>query len=193
MQNLAIAAVATAVFVGAGAGAVSHNGTPQSMSDQFNPMIEGQAIAPDEALIDGISQSPEHKAFAAALKGAHLDAVLKSAGPFTVFAPTDTAFAKLQPGTPMARTMRYAIVTGRYDSQSLLKLINDGGGQARLPTLEGGMIVATLNGPTNIALMDEEGNFANISIYDIIQSNGVLQVVDRVLLPKGGERRLATR
>ena len=194
MQNLAIAALSTALFVGAGAGAMTQEATPaQSQSDLSNPMIEGQAIAADQTIGEGIALSPEHKAFTSALQAAHLDALLKGAGPYTVFAPSDAAFAKLQPGVPMVRTLRYAIVMGRFDSQALLKLINSGSGQAQLPTLDGGTIVATLNGPTNIVLMDEEGNFSNISIYDIYQANGVIQVVDHVLLPKGSEKRMAAR
>jgi len=93
--------------------------------------------------------------------------------------------ALLQPGNRAAaeKSASYLVVKGRYDSQTLLKLIGENGGQAKLVTLEGGSLIAMLNGPTNIALMDQKGSVADISIYDIYQSNGVIQVIDKVVSP----------
>jgi uncharacterized surface protein with fasciclin (FAS1) repeats len=79
--------------------------------------------------------------------------------------------------------MGYLVVKGKLDSQTLLKLINENGGQANLTTIEGGKLVAQMNGPTNIVLIDEKGQTANIAIYDIYQANGVMQVIDKVVTP----------
>jgi uncharacterized surface protein with fasciclin (FAS1) repeats len=128
----------------------------------------------------------------AELRAAGLADTLKGKGPYTVFAPTNEAYAALPHGTvasllqnraAAAKSVGYLVVKGRYDSQALLKLINENGGEAKLVTLEGGSLVATLNGPTNIALMDQKGNVADIAIYDIYQSNGVIQVIDKVVSP----------
>ena len=89
--------------------------------------------------------------------------------------------------------MGYLVVPGRYDSQTLLRVIGEGGGQAKLRTAEGGVLVARMNGPTNIVLMDEKGETADIAIYDIYERNGVMQVVDHALEPGAGARQIASR
>jgi len=113
---------------------------------------------------------------------------LKAHGQFTVFAPTNDAMAAAgnQPKSTLARRMSYLIVPGKYDSQALLKVIEEAGGEARLRTAEGGTLVARMNGPTNIAIMDEKGNMADIAIYDVRDRNGIIHVVDHVLEPGGG-------
>ena len=85
----------------------------------------------------------------------------------------------------LARRMSYLIVPGKYDSQALLRVISEAGGEARLRTAEGGVLVARMNGPTNIVLMDEKGNTADIAIYDVRDKNGIIHVVDRMLEPGG--------
>ena len=82
--------------------------------------------------------------------------------------------------------MSYLIVPGKYDSQALLKVIEEAGGEARLRTAEGGILMARMNGPTNIVVMDEKGNTADIAIYDVRDRNGIIHVVDHVLEPGGG-------
>jgi uncharacterized surface protein with fasciclin (FAS1) repeats len=198
MQHLAIAAIATALALGAGAGAVTNVGPADNsaapMSDSANPMIAGQAMLPSDTIFANASRSPEHGKFVAALKESGVAAVLKGSGSFTVFAPTDAAFDALSPHAraalfappnrgELARSMRYLIVQGRFDSQTLLKRIGESGGEAKLKTIDGETITASLNGPTNIVLMDEKGDVADIAIYDIYQSNGVIQVIDRVMTP----------
>jgi uncharacterized surface protein with fasciclin (FAS1) repeats len=103
-----------------------------------------------------------------------------------VFAPTNAAYAALpRDASVEARNAAcYLVVPGRYDSQKLLGLINAKGGEVKLKTLEGGTVIAMLNGPTNIALVDEQGHVADISLYDGYQRNGVVQVIDHVLMPK---------
>ena len=119
---------------------------------------------------------------------------LKSDGQFTVFAPTNAALSALVQGrdkAQLARLMGYLVVPGKYDSQTLLKVIGEGGGQAKLRTVEGGVLVARMNGPTNVILMDERGNTADIAIYDVYDKNGVMHVVDRMLEPGASVRQVA--
>jgi uncharacterized surface protein with fasciclin (FAS1) repeats len=133
------------------------------------------------------------------VRAAGISGVLDGDGAYTVFAPTDSAYAALGKDKTAAmmksarKNARYLVVKGRYDSTRLLRLINEQGGRAQLRTLEGGTIMASLNGPTNIALMDENGTVADIAIYDIQQRNGVLQVIDRVLTPGEKSREVAGR
>ena len=198
MHHPMIAAIATAIALGAGAGAVTNVGPPDRntapMSEVANPMIDGQAMLAGDTIFDNASKSPQHAQLVALMKDAGVADLLKGKGPFTVFAPTDAAFAALSPDArsalsdpghrpELARSMRYLIVPGLFDSQALLKRIAEGGGQVALMTVDGRTITATLNGPTNIALMDEKGDVADIAIYDIYQSNGVIQVIDRVIAP----------
>jgi len=189
MHHLAIKAVAAALVVGAGTGAVtkidssSNGGIPR---DVLNPMVGGQAMLTNASIFDNISKSPDHTAFLAAARASRLADALKGSHAVTVFAPTNAAYAALPRDASIeARSgARYLVVPGRFDSQKLLGLINANGGEVKLKTLEGGIITAMLNGPTNIALLDEQGHVADISIYDVYQRNGVVQVIDHVLVPK---------
>ena len=202
MQHLAIAAAATAVFIGAGSGAVTSmtGAAPTTpMMDVSNPMIAGAAMLPGESIFANASKSPEHTKFVFEVKAAGLAETLNGFGTYTVFAPTDAAYAELGKDKADAimksakKNARYLIVKGNYDSTKLLQLINEQGGRAKLHTLEGGTIFASLNGPTNILLMDENGTMADIAVYDIHQKNGVMQVIDRVLTPGKESRQLADR
>ena len=124
---------------------------------------------------------------------------LKANGQFTVFAPTNAAMGALSAQAlsgnkaQLAKLMGYLVVPGRYDSQSLLKAIGEGEGQAKLRTVEGGVIVARMNGPTNIVLVDEQGATADIAIYDVYDKNGVMHVVDRMLEPGATTGQMAAR
>jgi uncharacterized surface protein with fasciclin (FAS1) repeats len=189
MHHLAIKAVAAAVVIGAGTGAMTKiDGSKDGdiPRDVMNPMIGGQAMLTGASIYDNISKSPEHTRLVAALRAEGVAHTLDGAGIYTIFAPTNAAYSALPRDTPAEAKMdvRYLVVRGRYDSQTLLGLINAKGGQVTLKTLDGGTLTAMLNGPTNIALVDERGHVADISIYDVYQRNGVVQVIDRVLLPK---------
>ena len=133
----------------------------------------------------------------AAMKDSGIADALKSEGEFTVFAPTNQALASLSAQTlthdkaQLAKLMGYLVVPGKYDSQSLLKAIGEGGGQAKLRTVEGGVLLARMNGPTNILLVDGNGNTADISVYDVYDKNGVMHVVDHMLEPGGTARQMA--
>jgi uncharacterized surface protein with fasciclin (FAS1) repeats len=189
MHHLAIKAVAAALAVGAGTGAVtkidnsSNGGIPR---DVLNPMVGGEAMLTTASIFDNISKSPDHTAFLAAARASQLAEALKGSHAVTVFAPTNAAYAALpRDASVEARSAaRYLVVPGRYDSQKLLGLINANGGEVKLKTVQGGTVTAMLNGPTNIALIDEQGHVADISIYDVYQRNGVVQVIDRVLMPE---------
>ena len=200
MKRIAVAgfAAGAAMMIGGALGAVS-NIDPKLVLDMgdgvMNPMIAGQAMMPDRDIMENMSSSPMHTTFVNDLKETGIAAALKANGQFTVFAPTNAAFAAAEPQTKaaLARRMSYLIVPGRYDSQALLRQINEAGGEAKLRTAEGGTLVARLNGPTNIVLMDERGNTADIAIYDVHDKNGVVHVVDRVLEPGGLARQVASK
>lgn len=198
MKRVALAgfAAGAAMVIGGALGAVSRSDpkpVPDVNLEIMNPMIGGQAMLPDRDIMDNISASPLHSNLAAALKDSGVAEALKANGQFTVFAPTNAAFTtagiQSKTGTPsnMGRRMSYLIVPGRYDSQALLKAINEGGGEARLRTAEGGTLLVRMNGPTNIMVMDERGNMADIAIYDVRDKNGVVHVVDHMLEPGGGQ------
>jgi uncharacterized surface protein with fasciclin (FAS1) repeats len=187
MNRVAIAAIATALLIGAGAALATTSQTPQPDpgAEIMNPMIAGQAMLSSRDIADNIAKSPEHTAFVRGLKESGVDGLLKGKGPFTVFAPTNDAFAaaKETDKSDLTKLLDYHIVRGLLDSKTLLRLIGEGGGQAKLKTVEGGTLVAMMNGPTNIMLMDAKGRFADITTYDVYQSNGVLQVIDKVVRP----------
>jgi uncharacterized surface protein with fasciclin (FAS1) repeats len=199
MKRAAIAgfAAGAAMMIGGALGAVSHSDprpVPDTDVEVMNPMIGGQAMLPDRDIMENMSASPMHTSFVNALKDTGVAAALKANVQFTVFAPTNAAFAAA--GTPsksgQARRMSYLIVPGKYDSQALLRLISESGGEARLRTAEGGTLVARLNGPTNIVVMDERGNTADIAIYDVHDKNGIVHVVDHMLEPSGTARQVAS-
>jgi uncharacterized surface protein with fasciclin (FAS1) repeats len=200
MKNAAIAgfAAGVAMMVGGALGAVS-NIDPKPApdvtdGDVMNPMVGGQAMLPDRDIMENMTASPMHSSFVTAMKDTGVAAALKSNGQFTVFAPTNAAFAAAggQPKSTLARRMSYLIVPGKYDSQALLRVISESGGQAKLRTAEGGTLVARMNGPTNIVVMDEKGNTADIAIYDVHDKNGIVQVVDRMLEPSGPAHQVAS-
>ena len=159
-----------------------------------DPMVGGQAMLAQKDIIDNAVNSADHTTLVAAVKAAGLVETLKGKGPFTVFAPTNDAFEDLPAGTvetllkpenkaTLTKVLTYHVVAGRLDAAALRKLVEKGGGTAELTTVSGGKLWVMLNGPSNIVLKDEAGKVANISTYDVYQSNGVIHVLDRVVLP----------
>lgn len=157
-------------------------------------MVGGQSMFPAKDIVDNAVNSADHTTLVAAVKAAGLVATLKTKGPFTVFAPTNDAFAALPAGTvetllkpeskPMlTQVLTYHVVAGKWTAKDIVKAIKRGKGTAELKTVSGGKLWAMQNGPMNVIVKDEKGNVANISTYDVIQSNGVIHVVDRVLMP----------
>jgi uncharacterized surface protein with fasciclin (FAS1) repeats len=200
MKSAAIAGLAAvlAMTIGGALGAVSKLDDASSLNtdkqEVTNPLIAGQAMLSDRDIMENMSASPVHTSFVAALKETGVAGALKTNGQFTVFAPTNAAFAAAgsKSKSGLARRLSYLIVPGRYDSQALLRAISEAGGDAKLRTAEGGTLVARMNGPTNIVLMDEKGNTADIAIYDVRDKNGIVHVVDRMLEPGGPPRELAS-
>jgi uncharacterized surface protein with fasciclin (FAS1) repeats len=158
-----------------------------------NPMVGGQEMYPTRDIIDNAVNSADHTTLVAAVKAAGLVNTLKGSGPFTVFAPTNEAFAKLPAGTvenllkpenkdELTRILTYHVVPGRLSAMDLKKQIKAGNGQAELKTVSGGTLTVTMQGK-NIVLQDEKGGMSTITIPDVFQSNGVIHVVDAVVLP----------
>jgi uncharacterized surface protein with fasciclin (FAS1) repeats len=158
-------------------------------------IVGGKAMSPSKDIIDNAVNSADHTTLVAAVKAAELVETLKGAGPFTVFAPTNDAFENLPAGTvdgllkpeakdKLTKILTYHVVAGKFTAEDIAKAITQGGGKAELKTVAGGKLVATLNGPKNVVVKDESGNTANIVTYDVLQSNGVIHVIDRVVLPK---------
>jgi len=159
-----------------------------------DPMVGGQAMYPSKDIVDNAVNSADHTTLVAAVKAAGLVDTLKGKGPFTVFAPTNAAFSALPAGTVdgllkpenkagLAKVLTYHVVPGKLDAAALQKAITAGNGTAMLRTASGGMLWAMMNGDRNIVLKDEKGAVASISTYAVYQSNGVIHVIDRVVLP----------
>jgi len=160
----------------------------------MNPMVGGMPMYASKDIVDNAVNSADHTTLVAAVKAAGLVDALKSPGPFTVFAPVNDAFNDLPAGTVAAllkpenkatlvKVLTYHVVPGALTSAKLAQMIQAGGGKAVLTTASGGMLTASMNGPTNIIITDAKGGVAHISTYDVIQSNGVIMVIDKVLLP----------
>lgn len=158
-------------------------------------MVGGQSMLPSKDIIDNAVDSADHTTLVAAVKAAGLVETLKGKGPFTVFAPTNAAFAKLPAGTvetlvkpeskaTLTKILTYHVVPGRYDFKALSGAIKKGHGKAELPTASGGKLHFMMNGMHNIMIKDEAGGTSTISTYDVYQSNGVINVIDTVLMPK---------
>ncbi len=158
-------------------------------------MVGGQSMFPAKDIIDNAVNSADHTTLVAAVKAAGLVDTLKGKGPFTVFAPTNAAFGKLPAGTvdnlvkpenkpTLTKILTYHVVPGKHDFMALSKAIKKNNGSAELATASGGKLMFAMNGMHNIRVKDEAGNTANISTYDVYQSNGVINVIDTVLMPK---------
>lgn len=177
------------------------NVNAQTMSTNTTTMttntvdVGGSAMYPAKDIVTNALNSKDHTTLVAAVKAAGLVETLQGKGPFTVFAPTNDAFENLPAGTvdnllkaenkaTLTKVLTYHVVSGTYDFAALSKLITAGNGTATLKTVSGGTLSFKMNGSHNITVWDETGASANISTYDVYQSNGVIQVVDKVLMPK---------
>ena len=157
-------------------------------------MVGGAAMYPTKNIVENAVNSKDHTTLVAAVKAAGLVETLQSAGPFTVFAPTNAAFNKLPAGTvetlvkpenkaTLTKILTYHVVAGRMTAADLMKAIKAGGGKATLKTVSGGTLTAMMKGKA-IELKDEKGGMSTVTIADVMQSNGVIHVVNTVLLPK---------
>ena len=165
-----------------------------AMSPADNPMVGGAPMLRTRDIVDNAVNSKDHTTLVAAVKAAGLVETLKGAGPFTVFAPTNAAFDKLPAGTvdtlvkPENKTkltgiLTYHVVAGKNDAAAIAKAIEAGGGKATFKTVAGGTLTASKSGDA-VVLTDAKGGTARVTIADVNQSNGVIHVVDTVLMPK---------
>jgi uncharacterized surface protein with fasciclin (FAS1) repeats len=156
-------------------------------------MVGGAPMYPSKNIIENAVNSKDHTTLVAAVKAAGLVDTLEGAGPFTVFAPTNEAFAKLPPGTvdtllkpenkPMlVKILTYHVVAGRYTAADLMKMVEAGGGKATLKTVEGETLTLSENGP-NLFISGEKSGVAEVTISNVNQSNGVIHVINSVVLP----------
>jgi uncharacterized surface protein with fasciclin (FAS1) repeats len=156
--------------------------------------VGGAPMYPSKNIVQNAVNSKDHTTLVAAVKAAGLVDTLEGAGPFTVFAPTNAAFAKLPAGTvdtllkpenkaTLTKVLTYHVVPGRLTAVNLMKAVKDGEGEAHLKTVAGEDLTVKQAGPGKLTVTDAKGDVANITIADVLQSNGVIHVVDTVLLP----------
>ncbi len=160
-----------------------------------NPMVGGAAMNASDTIVANASAAPNLTTLVAAVKAAGLVDTLQGAGPFTVFAPTNDAFAKLPAGTvegllkpemkdALAGVLTYHVVAGNVDAAALMEMIKAGGGKAMLTTVQGEELTATTSGMGDVTLTDAKGGTAKVTTADVRQSNGIVHVIDTVLMPK---------
>ncbi len=181
--------VAVSMVCGSGHAAWAQRGVPPT-----TVIVGGHAMASDHDLMDNLALSEDHTVLMGLLRSAGMVDPLRDHGPFTLFAPTNAAFAALPPGMldalrrPEAKTTLVALLTmqilpGNFSTARLRYLLRAGKGALELETVNGGKLTVLTNGPTNLAIRDPKGNTAAITLYDVKQANGVLFVTDRVLQP----------
>jgi uncharacterized surface protein with fasciclin (FAS1) repeats len=155
--------------------------------------VGGVMMYPTKNIIQNAMNSNDHTTLVAAVKAAGLVETLEGPGPYTVFAPTNEAFAMLPSGTVdnllkpenksmLSAILTYHVISGKWDSKALAEKIKEGSGTAQIKTVQGGMIWVMMKGG-KMMIRDEKGNMATVSIKDVYQSNGVIFVIDRVLMP----------
>ncbi|MBC2601274.1 fasciclin domain-containing protein [Puniceicoccus vermicola] len=166
------------------------------MGDEETMTVEvgGAPMYPSKTIVENAMNSDEHETLVAAVKAAGLVDTLQSEGPFTVFAPTDAAFEALPEGTvesllePEAQgqlqtILTYHVIPGSMDSEAIREALQANGGSMEVETVAGESLTVSMNGASNLVLEDASGNTARILTYDVYQSNGVIHVIDTVLLP----------
>jgi uncharacterized surface protein with fasciclin (FAS1) repeats len=189
MKNTLFASAALAALALSTFGATAQMGAA-GMAD---PIVGGAAMYPTKTIVENAVNSPIHTTLVAAVKAAGLVDTLNSPGPFTVFAPTNDAFAKLPAGTvdtlvkpenkaTLTRILTYHVVPGRLSAKDIAAAIKAGGGKYQMTSVEGGRLTATMSGK-KIMLTDEKGGMATITTANVFQSNGVIDVIDTVLMP----------
>ena len=163
------------------------------MKSDGNPMVGGAAMYKTKNIVENAVNSKDHTTLVAAVKAAGLVETLASAGPFTVFAPTNAAFDKLPAGTVetvlkpenkalLTKILTYHVLAGNFSAKDVVGAIKKGNGTAEFTTVSGGKLKAMLDGK-NVILIDEKGGKAMVTIADVKQSNGVIHVIDTVVMP----------
>ncbi len=156
--------------------------------------VGGAPMYPSKNIIQNAVNSKDHTTLVAAVKAAGLVQTLEGPGPFTVFAPTNAAFAELPAGTvdnllkpenkaTLVKVLTYHVVPGRMTAVGLMKAVKEGEGEAHLKTVAGEDLIVKQAGPGKLTVTDAKGDVANVTIADVLQSNGVIHVIDTVMLP----------
>ena len=182
-MNRLLTAVMTAALVASGSLAIA----------QQDPMVGGAAMSPNKNIVENASAAKNLTTLVTAVKAANLVETLEGPGPFTVFAPTNEAFKKLPAGTvenllkpenvdQLKKILTYHVVSGKVSAADLKKMIMDGGGKATLNTVEGEPLTAMIS-HGKVILTDAKGGKSEVTTADVYQSNGVVHVIDAVLLP----------
>jgi len=188
-----IAAIALASSTLAGTAVMADHHKMSGHSKMSNPSVGGAAMAPTKTIVENASAAPNLTTLVAAVKAAGLVDTLSSPGPFTVFAPTNTAFEKLPAGTvgtlvkpenkaTLTKILTYHVVAGKLTSTDIVGAIKNGGGSATLTTVAGEKLTARLSG-NSVVITDGKGGQSAVTTVDVMQSNGVVHVIDSVLLP----------
>jgi uncharacterized surface protein with fasciclin (FAS1) repeats len=183
-----------AVIALATAGLLSSVALVPAVAAEKTVNVGGAAMYPSKNIIQNAVNSKDHTTLVAAVKAAGLVDTLQGAGPFTVFAPTNMAFGKLPAGTvetlvkpenkdTLTKILTYHVVPGRLTAASLMRSVKDGNGMAHLKTVEGEDLMVKQSGPGKLSVTDAKGDVSGITIADVLQSNGVIHVIDTVLLP----------
>lgn len=197
-KKIAFASAAVAALVLAAAPSLAQDKMMQD--NKMNAMNEktvnvgGAPMYPSKNIVENAVNSKDHTTLVAAVKAAGLVDTLASPGPFTVFAPTNAAFGKLPAGTvdtllksenkpKLTAVLTYHVVPGRLTATALMKAVKDGGGMAKFKTVAGEELVVKQAGAGKLSVTDAKGGAAMVTIPDVLQSNGVIHVVDTVLLP----------
>jgi uncharacterized surface protein with fasciclin (FAS1) repeats len=187
--------IGTTLTVAALAAGLALTQAEPSLAQGKTMMVGGAAMYPSKTIVENAVNSRDHTTLVAAVKAAGLVDTLQGPGPFTVFAPTNEAFDRLPKGTvanlikpenkaTLTGILTYHVVPGRYTAEDLMKMAKDGGGRVSLKTVDGEMLTITPgNGGKGLYVDDTKGNAAHITIADVMQSNGVIHVVDKVLMP----------
>jgi uncharacterized surface protein with fasciclin (FAS1) repeats len=189
LRTVKIVAVATAMSAAA-CGATSLI----AAQPEKTVMVGGAPMFPSKTIVDNAVNSKDHTTLVAAVKAAGLVDTLKSPGPFTVFAPVNAAFEKLPAGTvdtllkpeskkTLTAVLTYHVVAGRFSADELMQKVDSMGGKLTLKTVQGGTLTVEKVSDSQLAVIDSKGSKANITISNVLQSNGVIHVIDSVLLP----------
>ncbi len=195
MKKLIFAFILMAMTVGFGASSISAQEMKDGkmMKSDGNPAVGGAAMYKNKNIVENAVNSKDHTTLVTAVKAAGLVETLQGKGPFTVFAPTNSAFDMLPAGTVdtlvkpenkamLTKILTYHVVAGNMDSKKIMKAIKKGDGKAMFKTVAGGMLTASMDG-NDLILTDEKGGKSKVTIANVKQSNGVIHVVDTILMP----------
>ena len=175
--------------------AMAQTGSSDGNMSSDTKMVGGAAMYPSKTIVDNAVNSKDHTTLVAAVKAAGLVSTLQGPGPFTVFAPTNEAFDKLPPGTvstlvqpknkaTLVKILTYHVVAGHLTSSDLMGMIQQGGGKATLTSVEGEPLTVMPDASgSGVVITDAKGGQSHVTIADVMQSNGVIHVVDSVLMP----------